>query len=222
MIRRILALVSVLALLGCLSITAYAHDVPDMERKGSIEITMTYDGDPVPGGTLTLYRVGEVCENDGNYSFEPTGDFADCGESFEDVQSSTLAGDLAEYARDEKITGTTRTVSDDGTVQFTDLELGLYLVVQNKAAKGYNAVSPFLVTVPKMTDGKYVYDVDATPKMGGLTPTKPTETTGSTTPTDKKLPQTGQLNWPVPMLAVVGMLLFAAGWVLRFGKRENG
>ena len=36
------------------------------------------------------------------------------------------------------------------------------------------------------------------------------------------LPQTGQLNWPVPVLACSGVLLFAAGWVLnRQGKKEN-
>lgn len=29
------------------------------------------------------------------------------------------------------------------------------------------------------------------------------------------LPDTGQTNWPVPVLAVAGLLLFACGWVLR-------
>lgn len=28
------------------------------------------------------------------------------------------------------------------------------------------------------------------------------------------LPQTGQLNWPVPVLAVSGVVLFAFGWAL--------
>ena len=27
------------------------------------------------------------------------------------------------------------------------------------------------------------------------------------------LPQTGQLNWPIPVMAISGMLLFAFGWV---------
>ena len=36
------------------------------------------------------------------------------------------------------------------------------------------------------------------------------------------LPQTGQLNWPVPVLACSGVLLFAVGWVLnRQGKKEH-
>ena len=28
------------------------------------------------------------------------------------------------------------------------------------------------------------------------------------------LPQTGQLNWPIPFMACSGVLLFAVGWVL--------
>lgn len=34
--------------------------------------------------------------------------------------------------------------------------------------------------------------------------------------------QTGQLKWPIPLLAGVGMLLFAGGWILYFkGKRKD-
>lgn len=38
--------------------------------------------------------------------------------------------------------------------------------------------------------------------------------------TSGKLPQTGQLWWPVPMMAAVGLLLFGAGWCVR--RRDNG
>lgn len=34
--------------------------------------------------------------------------------------------------------------------------------------------------------------------------------------------QTGQLNWPVPVLAIAGLLLFAFGWALTFFSRKNG
>ena len=34
-----------------------------------------------------------------------------------------------------------------------------------------------------------------------------------------KLIQTGQLNWPVPVLTVAGLGLFLAGWLLRFGRQ---
>ncbi|MCF0151633.1 MAG: Cna B-type domain-containing protein, partial [Firmicutes bacterium] len=34
--------------------------------------------------------------------------------------------------------------------------------------------------------------------------------------------QTGQLNWPIPVLAGLGILLFMAGWILVFFKRKSG
>lgn len=39
-----------------------------------------------------------------------------------------------------------------------------------------------------------------------------------------KLPQTGQLNWPIPVMAIAGVLLFALGWTIVFlkeGKRHG-
>lgn len=38
---------------------------------------------------------------------------------------------------------------------------------------------------------------------------------------DPTLPQTGTLNWPIPVLAVTGMALVAAGWYLVSRKREG-
>ena len=36
------------------------------------------------------------------------------------------------------------------------------------------------------------------------------------------LEQTGQLNWPVPVLSIAGLLLFSIGWaMLNLGKKEE-
>ena len=53
-----------LYLLLCLPLSAAAHAVPDESQDGhcSITITMTYKGKAVPGGTLALYKVGDVVE----------------------------------------------------------------------------------------------------------------------------------------------------------------
>ncbi len=48
--------------------------------------------------------------------------------------------------------------------------------------------------------------------------TKPSETEKD----EDKLVQTGQLNWPVPVCAIAGLLIFSIGWaVLNFGRKES-
>ena len=201
------------------------------------------------GGELTIYRVAEVQRKNGDLSFEYCGDFYGCGIALGDLTDSTLAAQLQEFLP-AGAEGTVQTVGSDGTVTFDDLELGLYLVVQTKASAGYKAVNPFLVSLPLAEDGQWLYDVDASPKVGAYTPETPeTPDTPSTpvspdgpstpatpdspdapnepsTPADTDtpaqpgrpanpaLPKTGQLNWPVPVMAVSGLLLFAFGWTL--------
>lgn len=252
----------------------------DLTQTGSIEVTMKQEEEVVPGGTLTLYRVGEIQQQNGDYSFGLVEDFADSGESLEDITSPELAEGLAGFAQEEN--GKTLQIDENGNVMFDDLELGLYLVVQYNAAEGYENVSPFLVSVPVNINGTYIYQVDATPKVGlinggppappdvtptptpepDVTPTPgpdvtPTPTPGpdvtptptpdpdvtptpaptptppptvvptptpvvTPTPTPAPtLPQTGQLNWPIPLLAVAGLAVFAAGWILRFGQKKE-
>ncbi len=218
-LNKLSAFVLALALVISMSLTAYAHDVPQMDRLGSITVTMRSGETGVAGGTLTIYRVGEVVEHDGNYSFIPTGDFADCGESFEKLDSaSEIAARLTAYAATESAAGlATKSIGKDGKVQFSDLEVGLYLIVQHEAAPGYNAIAPFLVSLPYMEDGTYRYDLDAVPKTAlkqELKPTDPPPTKPSPTKPSPNLPQTGQLWWPVPVLACGGLALFSIGLAL--------
>lgn len=232
---------------------------------GSIHVNL-YDSTnnkALSGGELTVYRVAEVQRKNGNLSFEYCGDFDGCAIELGDLTDSTLAGQLQEYLSDNA-EGTVREVDANGNVNFDDLELGLYLVVQTKASKGYKPVNSFLVSLPMAEDGEWNYEVDASPKVGAYTPEpetppsppdKPDEPDTPDTPENPGnpdnpvspgnpdnpvapgtpdnpvapgspdnpvlpghpdhpvLPQTGQLNWPIPMMAVSGMLLFAYGWV---------
>lgn len=218
--RRFLLLISALVLLSCMIVPANAHEVPDASRAGSISVTMKYDGKPVPGGELTLYKVGDVAENDGDYSFAPTAEFAGCVDAFTDISSPALANTLAAYAKSEWSIAK-ETAGSNGKVKFSGLEIGLYLVVQTKTAENYEAIDPFLVSVPRYLEGKYVYDVDATSKMSLITYNPPPETTVPPTTPGPDLPQTGQLNWPVPVLAASGLLLFTLGWMLRGGRKKE-
>ena len=94
------ALLALLVLL-CLPLSATAHPVPDESQDGhcSITITMTYKGKAVPGGTLALYKVGDVQEDDGNYSFVPVKAIQSDISEFGNIESSDLAGKLAKLEK---------------------------------------------------------------------------------------------------------------------------
>ncbi len=145
--------------------------------EGSIQLTIRQGGTAVPGGSFTLYQVGALQEEDGNYRFVLTEAFAGSKVSLEEVSSAQLANTLAAYAKDHKLSGTAKDVDKDGEIAFTGLELGLYLLVQHKAAKGYETAAPFLVSVPMEEDGVLRYDVDASPKVELEKEPEPTSTT---------------------------------------------
>lgn len=203
--------------------------VPDLEAEGSVSVTMT---DPetlkaVPGGTMTLLRVADVkLENGADYSFALTADFADSGADLAGALDADLARALADYAQGVDLAGVTREISTAGTVSFSGLEPGLFLLVQNQAAEGYYAVSPFLVSIPLKEDGAWVYDVDATPKMEPLTekPEEPGTPEEPETPGKPDMPKTADPTDALPgMAALAGALasLGAAGaLLLRRVRRE--
>lgn len=227
MIRKTVVLL--LAILLCaLPFAVYAHDVPDMTKSGTITVELQYDGKNVEGGALSIFRMGDVHEEDGNYSFVLSSAFAGSGQSLEKPESADVAAKLWQYAQDKAIAADQTAENASGKVVFSDLTPGLYLLVQPEPSPGYHALSPFLVSLPVWDEetGAYQYEVSAAGKlelrpMPGK-PSEPATPTAPPGPTDPTLPQTGQLNWPVPVLVILGLALFAGGWLLRFGKRKGG
>lgn len=219
-ISGLLALLFLLAL----PLSAAAHPVPDESRNGhcSITVSMTYKEKAVRGGKLALYKVGDVAENDGNYSFVPVKEIQADIPEFGDIQSPELAGKLAKL--EKKLTPVTAdpvTVGKDGKATFSDLTFGLYLVVQKTAASGYGKTKPFLVSLPYLYEGEYQYDVASQPKTDlerEVKPTSPPSSGGG----GGKLPQTGQLWWPVPVLACAGLGCIAVGLLRRREAKDEG
>ncbi len=60
--------------------------------------------------------------------------------------------------------------NDNGSVVFSAVEPGLYLIQQTKSSENYQNISPFIISVPQNENGVYVYDVSAAPKMAKLAP----------------------------------------------------
>lgn len=220
-----------LLLAGLLSaggVRAWAQEAPDPDREGSISGTMLHGDSPVGGGTLVLYQAGEITWSEGEgYRFVLTEDFAGSGVSLDDPEDAALAGLLAEYAEGQGLEGVTLAIGEDGSWKAEGLSCGLYLIVQDQAAEGYMVISPFLASIPfyDESSGSWVYDTDAQPKMETVTAEDPPE---EDVPEEEepavpsgKLPQTGQLNWPVPVLALAGMVLFALGRRMKRKDREE-
>ena len=220
--RKYLRSLLALLLLLELPLSAAAHPVPDGQKDGqcSITVTMTYRGKALKGGTLALYKVGDVAEEDGNYSFVPVeairGDLAQFG----DIQSPDLAGKLSKLeSKLTPVTALPQKVGEEGKVTFPHLPFGLYLVVQKTTPAGYGKTEPFLVSLPYLYEGEYQYDVASEPKtdLEREVPTKPTSPPTKPTPSSGggKLPQTGQLWWPVPVLTCGGLGCIVVGLLRR-------
>lgn len=202
-------------LLGCLSPKVQAAEAPDLSRKGEISLQLR------EGHQVTLYRVAEPLETGGNYLWRLTEDFAGSRLDLTDLHREKLPRSLCNWADMKSLEGVSSTAGKDGRLVFPDLEPGLYLLRQKEAGAGFYPLSPFLVTVPRLNGETWVYEVDAMPKTqlvekpGDKPNPKPNPNP------NPKLPQTGQLNWPVPVLAGSGLLLFALGLALyRKGREE--
>lgn len=87
------------------------------------------------------------------------------------------------------------------------------------------------VLEPKVPDGYTVtYTGEYTVRTITNSTTTPTEPGGGDTPTiieltpenpPEILPKTGLLQWPIPILAIAGLLLFAFGWKDYMGKKDK-
>ncbi len=215
----LMALILCAALICSLSVSASAKDVPDIGRRCSLTIHMKYGNTVLKGGSLSIYRVGRIAENNGDYSFAPTDAFAASGENFQDLKTNAeTARRLESYVTKAGIAPlASKTIGNNGQAVFSDLDTGLYLVIQDKATPGYEVIDPFLVSLPYLENGAYRYDLTAEPKTE---PPQPTETEPSET-TTPDIPQTGQLWWPVPMLAFAGLLFVTGGVMMTRGKHEE-
>ena len=233
-IKKKISLIFAALLSVCLSLGmtgfAFAAETPDESAEGSITIELSYDGENLTDGAFAVYRVGDVSSSDGNYSFVLSESFSGFSGTLEDLENETLAEELYEYIEANGISPLAEAENTSGEVIFGSLSIGLYLVVQTEGCTGYEVLSPFLVSLPVYdeTSESYVYDISAYGKFV-LTGSPEEETTTAEettageeeTESEPKLPQTGQLNWPIPVLAVTGLALIITGWAILSGSKKR-
>lgn len=213
--RRLISL-----LLCALLLTGYVIQAQavDLSALGSLTVhileTNTKKG--IPNAQVTIYQVAYV-NADGfqlTYGFKDSGFNIDVIGDLSAYGNKTQAAILNAFVIKNAMKGTTLVTDSSGKVKFSAMPLGLYLVVETKSPADHDPIAPFLITIPQLVADEYVYEVDAAPKAG-TSPYVPT--TPPTTPTTPPghLPQTGQLWWPVYLMAGMGTLLILYGWMRR-------
>ena len=211
--KKLVSLAMMLCLLLSLALPAWA----DGTEKGSIEIKVEYKGTKISGGQLIAVRVGYLDEEKAIFRRVTTrSEIKNIGDSaavtqmqnFYSANKNTHGDKFKVYKAEVK----------DGAAKFADVELGLYLVYQDTPASGYDKLSAFLVTVPYQGSR----DVTSAAKTALVRAADPSGGSGSSSSSSgSKLPQTGQLTWPIPWMTLGGMVLFVFGWWLCFGKRKD-
>lgn len=212
------------------------------EQTGSVTVQVS-----MAGAVIELYQVADA-------DFHYVNGFDAAGVPLKHLSDSDLPKAL-EKAITDSTEHRTDVSSASGLAAFSNLSKGVYLVRQSNQVPGYESFDTFLVTIPLKQDGKWIYNVDASPKLGVIPkpeePSKPEEPTTPEEPVvptteetevteepgsetvipvnpvhpqtndvpdhpdktgnEEKLPQTGQLVWPIPVLAFLGLCFIIIG-----------
>lgn len=152
------------------------QETKEQEKTGSVSVVMQYEGNKISGGTLTVYQVGEITvASNGEFQIVNTSEFAAFGVLPKEPESAQLAEELMKYTQENSLSGFTKTVDKEGTVTFSGLYPGVYLLVQNQAAEGFEKIEPFVVKVPVVSGENEDCALQAVPKMSLLKTENETE-----------------------------------------------
>jgi len=164
---------------GAMTSQVYAGNsaVPDVKSSAKCSLTITVaahddsEETAVSGEGLSIYKVASLKTSQGSAKYVLTHDFAGSGISFDGMtveQSISYASKLQSYAVKQSIADVGEDVTgDSGTVSFSNLGVGMYLVTEtgrSGAAENYSSLKPFLVMVPQYSGSSWIYDVKAYPK----------------------------------------------------------
>jgi hypothetical protein len=109
----------------------------------------------------------------------------------------------------------TKTTDVNGEFTVSELQKGAYLIVQTTNQDKYTAQA-MLVQVPEVTtDGNENYNITVKPKISEVI------IEDSKSVDENALPYTGVLNWPIPVLAVIAIIVFCIGWLKSFTSSKK-
>jgi LPXTG-motif cell wall-anchored protein len=191
----------------------------DLDRLGAVIFDFSAAKGVEFRGTVELWQVARW--DSGSGALQWTEDFAGVADRLGNWDRKDYPKWLKIYAESKEIAPLRVEVDSSGRGRAENLPLGVYLVGQTTAFPGCEPISPCLLWVPCPENFSWIYEVDAMPKVE-LKPIPMIPEEDVPTPhKPHELPQTGQVNWPVPVLAAVGTVCILLGLFLRREKRHE-
>ncbi|MBQ1966976.1 MAG: hypothetical protein II356_03270 [Clostridia bacterium] len=165
--KRVMAMLIVTVM--CFTLFSFGVSAVSLDRRGSITLT-TFDKEtkePISGAVFRIYFFAYAYSVGDRISYVYTDDFKDNGMEMGNFSDAYLPIHLKAYAESKSIPYTEKATDSKGKVVFNNLPCGAYLVVPVGVEDGYLSPNPFIVAVPikDETNDKWIYDVDATPKI---------------------------------------------------------
>lgn len=159
-----LFLVLFLSLILNVNADAKTNNLVDFNKKGSLEITLSEkeDNSKINGAEITIYKVADAKEKDYNLVFQYVDNFK-CSASLDNLESKELTNEINKCI-DDNTTSFKKVTNKDGKVTFNNLDLGLYIVKQTNKVKGYSQISPYLISIPKVLNNEWTYNIVSKPK----------------------------------------------------------
>lgn len=167
--QLILCMVTAFFALAMCGVKASAEVTGGFDPGASCSLTLHIENESgetwaADGAEITLYKAAEIGWNGTGAEYTCTEGFSSFTEDI-DIYSNEQAAALANIAKTNNVSGTAVKADRQGVIPFTDLTPGLYLVVETDHAENAESFRPFMVPVPFMDNGKWLYDVDADPKL---------------------------------------------------------
>ena len=228
MLKKILScILCCVVVLTAVAWNAFAQiDGVDPKMTGSVLITLQAGDCHPTDGTVRVYQVAYYDEDELDFVVRTA--FREISDDPYDFMLSANLADLAAKTADCAVKNGVKykdfAIDENGEISITLLPLGIYLITQGEPSKGFSSISPLLAMIPSTNQetGELEYCIDATPKVEIEpeipVPPPPPDTTEPTIP-PPYLPDTGQVYWPIPVLALAGLVLVLTG--LRIRRRKS-
>lgn len=184
------------------------EDASPAVQSGTITVSYLDGTSGISGATFDIYKVATRQEHL-TLAFQLVDALADLDVNITTPDSDDITK-LASAVTDKQLPAAGSASTDaNGKTEFSNVEEGLYLLVQTKSTDNYEDTTPSLISIPS-TDG--LYSVTALPKSSRKpeTPTNPTtpSKTPTTTPTITKSqsPKTGVdgMDYSIPIAVIFG------------------